>query len=192
MANYSQAVGSWRFVAGLGASIPVGSGGGNTPDPGVAAANRQGSLARSAYDAAPVFDPNHAYVTPGGAVGYVWHGLTLQYELALSQAFRVQGEKTNPDTAYTVLLTGAHVGYFVLPMLSIGAEARYQRFVSDFAPCTKNAEVCDNLTVAGGVRAHIHSGNNWFRPGVSFTHGLRGPFADQGFEVAQLDLPVSF
>jgi hypothetical protein len=190
--TYALALDDWRLAFGFGVSAPIGSGGGNNPDPGVALANKQANYARSAYDG-PLFNPNNTYLTPSADVAYVAHGLTVHYDLALSQAFRVQGDLKTPDSSVTTLLTGLHVGYFVVPMFSIGAEMRYQRFLTTFTPlCTSTSSQCDNLTIAEGVRLHFKTGKNYFRPGLSLTQGLRGPVADQGFEVVQLDLPVSF
>lgn len=190
--TYALAFDDIRVAFGLSASIPIGSGGGNNPDPGVAFANKQANFARSAYDG-PLFNPNNMYITPSVDVGYVDHQFTVHYDLAFPVADRVRGEQQTPDASGVVLLSGLHLGYFVLPMFSLGLETRYQRFLTTFTPCTKSDTLCDNLSIAEGARLHFRVGeHNWFRPGVSFTEGVKGALKDQGFSIVQLDLPLSF
>ena len=75
----------------LGATIPIGSGGGNMPDAGAATANAAGIRARSAMDNA-MFAVNYFTAIAGGGVAYVDHKLTVQLEATLLQLFRVRGD----------------------------------------------------------------------------------------------------
>src|SRR5436190_778746 len=49
-ATYARRIAALRWAAFLGATIPIGMGGGNTPDAGASTANASGIRARSAMD----------------------------------------------------------------------------------------------------------------------------------------------
>ena len=105
-------------------AVPLGMGGGNMPDPGATRRTGAGIRARSAMDNA-MFAVN--YFTPllGGGVAYVDHKLTVQLEATVLQLFRVRGADataSSTDSARTNSTAGIHVGYFVIPQLSFGAE----------------------------------------------------------------------
>src|SRR5690606_17746155 len=73
----------------LGVTVPVGSGGGNEPEPKNALANQAGIRARSAMDNA-MFAVNDFTVFPGVGLAYVAHGLTVQVEATVLQLTRVR------------------------------------------------------------------------------------------------------
>ena len=62
-------------------------------------------------------------------------GFTAQVEATLLQLTRVKGDKRppglpkNPDKSKTNFTMGVHVGYFIMPMLSVGGEIRHQRWL---------------------------------------------------------------
>ncbi|HEX7480825.1 MAG TPA: hypothetical protein VF331_23690 [Polyangiales bacterium] len=186
----------------LGLAIPVGMGGGDKPDVDVSTAVKSGILARSAMDNA-MFAVNDFTVFPGIDLAYVAHGLTVQGEATLLQLTRVRGDKApaagkpapNPDSSKTNFTAGLHVGYFVIPALSLGAELRHQRWLSTPLSVKKDLTdtLRDNSTFAIGVRFHAKLGEKiWLRPGLSYSVGLDNPMAKQSYKVLQLDIPVVF
>ncbi len=147
----------------------------------------QGVLARSAMDNA-MFATNYLTFFPGASLAYVAHGITVQAEVTLLELLRAKGDD---EKARTNLTSGLHVGYFVIPELSVGAELRYQRFLKNDALSGKPG--IDNLTVAGGVRAHFKVGEStWLRPGVAYARGLDDPMAGARYHIIQADLLVIF
>ena len=150
-----------------------------------------------------MFSPNDFTILPGVDFAYVSGGLTVQVEATLLQLLRVKGDggaaPKNPDSSKTNLTMGLHVGYFVIPQLSIGAELRHQRFLST-PTAVKNDEASaaplglrDQTTWAIGPRAHFKLGESvWFRPGVSFSMPIDDPMSKFKYKVVQLDLPVAF
>lgn len=174
-------------------SIPIGMGGGDTPDPTVVAANKAGINARSNLDNA-FFAANDLAVITGLDVAYVGHGLTLQVEASALELFRVRGEAVQKDQYKTNFTSGLHVGYFIVPQLSLGAELRYQRWLSTPAAVAADTtgNLRDSLTAALGVRTHWKLGRVWFRPGVSVALGAHGMLTAQDWVVTQIDLPFVF
>lgn len=192
-----------RLAFFLGVTLPIGGGGGDNPDLSNAQANNPyGIRARSAMDNA-MFSVNDFTIFPGVDFAYVSHGLTIQAEATLLQLMRVKGDAgpapKNPDKSKTNLTMGLHVGYFIIPQLSVGAEIRHQRFVStpkaveaDEASATPLG-LRDQTTWAIGPRAHFKLGESvWFRPGVAFSMPIDDPMSKFKYKVVQLDLPVAF
>jgi hypothetical protein len=181
-----------RLALFLGATVPVGQGGGDTPDAAAAAAVQSGVLARSAMDNA-MFAVNYFTVFPGVGLAFVKHGFTAQAETTLLQLTRVRGEN-NPgsaDSSRTNLTAGLHVGYFFATFLSLGADLRHQTWLAnDSVP--DGAARTHNTTLAIGPRLHFESEAGWFRPGLSYTHPLDDPMSDAGYQIVQIDLPFVF
>ncbi|MEZ4294306.1 MAG: hypothetical protein R3B70_04970 [Polyangiaceae bacterium] len=178
----------------LGLALPLGGGGGNTPDATALGAIRSGVLDRSAMDNA-MFAVNDVTLFPGIDVAYVAGGLTVQVEATLLALTRAQGEEAQKDSSKTNFTTGLHVGYFFLPWLSVGAELRYQRWLSVPAAVAADStgDSRDNLSFAAGPRAHFPVGKTlWIRPGVSYARGLDLPMSNAGYNIVQLDVPVVF
>lgn len=184
---------SFKLGLFLGVTIPVGTGGGSSPDANKAAANGVGIFTRSAFDNA-MFAVNYLTVFPGVDFAYVSGGLTVQVEATILGLAKVRGPEA-ADGWNTNFTTGLHVGYFVIPKLSIGAELRHQRWLS-----TPNAVAADptkasrdTTTFAVGPRLHFKlSENVWFRPGVSLTLPIDDPMKRAEYKIVQLDLPFAF
>lgn len=182
---------SLRLAFFLGLTVPVGMGGGDTPDAKVAAAARSGILARSAMDNA-MFAVNDFTVFPGVEFAYVQDGLTVQAEATVLQLTRVRGEAVQADSSRTNFTAGVHVGYFVASWLSLGAEVRHQRWLSTPTTVTTDA-LRDNTTGALGARFHVKlSDTLTLRPGLSYTLPFDAPMKPQHYGIAQLDLPLNF
>jgi hypothetical protein len=185
----------FRLAFFLGLTVPVGGGGGDSPDPANATANGAGILARSAMDNA-MFAVNYFTVFPGVGLAYVNHGFTAQVEVTLLQLLRVRGENhpAGADSSRTNLTMGLHLGYFLIPQLSAGAELRHQRWLSTPASITADEDTLrGNSTFAIGLRAHFKLGETiWLRPGVAYARAIDDPMDAAGYDIVQLDIPVVF
>ena len=194
--SYTHKLDAFRLNFSLRFGIPVGMGGGNTPDEGQDNSRAKGVLARSAMENA-IFAVNDVSISPGVGLAYVKHGFTAQIEATLIHSRRVRGEARELEASKTSFTSGLHVGYFFFPELSIGAEVRYQRYID--APLVVEQDptgtLIDNTTMAVGPRVHLHLGGRvWFRPGVAYARGLDKPMAaaTPNYHIVQLDLPLSF
>jgi hypothetical protein len=188
--------GGFRASAFFGATIPVGMGGGNTPDAGALDARKQGPAARAAMDNA-LFAVNDFTVIPGVDVAWVHGGFTAQAEATLFQLTRVRGAGAQPESAKTNFTCGLHLGWFALDSLSIGAELRYQRWLNAPIAVDKDATHAseDNLTIAFGPRFHLPIGEKTYvRPGLAFARAVDKPMASaaQNYDILQLDVPFVF
>ena len=191
-AQYATKLGRYFRAAGLLAvALPTANGGGNAPNPDVAAAHRAGSLAR-AMMVGVLFTPNEVYLPFGADLAFVAGGFTAQIEVTVAPGMRVRGETATVDSSKVNSVNGALVGYFLTPELSIGAELWYQRYLSTPAAVEKDSSLRDNLSFAGGARVHLKLAGATFRPGVSYGAGLRGQVADKHVQMLQIDVPVSF
>jgi hypothetical protein len=203
--TYSNAVNHIRLAPFLALTLPIGQGGGDTPDPGAATADKAGISARSAMDNA-MFAVNYMAGIAGFGAGYVGSGLTVQAEATLLQLFRARGSTaaSSLDSTRTNSTAGLHLGYFVIPALSVGAEARYQRWISTPHKRVQNAmgmasvvpfadADMDNVTAALGLRGHFKMGKTmWLRPGLSYTRGLDAPLKTASYNIVQIDVPFVF
>lgn len=184
--------GSPRVGLYLLAALPTGGGGGNTPDAAEGAAIRSGVASRSAMDNA-MFAVNDFVLFPGLDVAWVSGGWTAQAEATLLQLWRVRGEEKQVDVRRTNFTTGFHLGYFVLPRISLGGEFRYQRWLSTPAAVKTAPKGRDTATAALGARLHFKLGPTaWFRPGVSLALPLDDPLGDADYQIVQVDLPFNF
>ena len=87
---------------------------------------------------------------------------------------------SSTDSARTNSTVGLHAGYFIIPMLSLGGELRYQRWLTTPTPLSMGNKVnftdaaMDTVTVAIGPRAHFQVAKGMFlRPGISYARGAR-------------------
>jgi hypothetical protein len=200
-ATYSRRLaGSFRLAGFLGATLPIGMGGGNSPDAAASGADTAGIAARSGMDNS-MFAVNYLAVIPGLGFAYIDHKLTLQVEATLFQLFRVRGNDAtaiSPDATRTNATMGFHAGYFVLPMLSVGGELRYQRWLSTPTRITMGVRSdlpsanLDTLSFAVGPRVHFQVGGTWLRPGISYAQVLDQPFSASNYKIVQVDVPFVF
>ena len=176
----------------LGVTVPIGSGGGNDPEPKNVMANGAGIFARSALDNA-MFAVNDFVVFPGVGAAFTDAGFTAQVEATVLQLTRVKGdEPVVPDSSRTNFTTGLHLGYFVIPALSLAAELRHQRWLSTPKAIENDTTdtLRDNTTVELGPRLHIKIGDkSWFRPAIGYVIPLDDPMKDRKYKIIHLDLP---
>jgi len=186
----------------LGATIPIGMGGGDTPSAGVTDARSAGQYARSQMDDS-LFAVDDFALIPGVDVAWVASGFTVQAEATLFQLWRVRGSGINPatksapdpDATKTNFTSGVHVGYFVIPLLSFGVDLRYQRWLAAPLAIQKAASsFIDNWTMAIGPRLHVPLGAGIkIHPGLAYAQGIDNPMNSPfNYRIVQLDVPVTF
>ena len=186
----------------FGTALPLGSGGGDSPDPANVASNAAGIRARSAMDNA-MFAVNDLVLFPGASLAYVNHGLTVQLEATILELIRVRGEDAvnaqgvplNPDETRTNMTAGLHVGYFFMPEVSGAIELRHQRWLSTPTAIENDptGTLRDTTTVAIGPRVHFKVGEkSWIRPALALAVGLDDPLKRWESRSVQLDIPVIF
>lgn len=181
-----------RMAAFFGLVLPIGGGGGDKPDLAKKNAIGTGIWARSAMDNA-MFAVNDMVFIPGLGIAYVAHKLTVQAEITLLQLMRARGERGQADGARTNFTTGLHVGYFIIPQLSLGAEIRHQRWLTTPAAVAKDEALRETTSFAVGPRVHFKLGKTtWARPGVAFAMGLDDPMMAKEHKIIQIDIPVVF
>ena len=180
----------WRLSAFGATTIPIGSGGGDEPHARAAAAIARAVPARSAMDNA-LFAVNHWTLIGGAGAARVTPRLTLQVEATVLQLFRVRGPGAQ-DSRRTNLTVGLHAGRFFGRRVSVGAELRMQRWLTDAAPVRADESARETVTAALGPRLHFRLGKRWLRPGVSYTRALDDPLRGQGYGIVQLDVPLAF
>ena len=185
-----------RYSATIGGGLPVGEGGGATPNPGEAAAIAAGNLARSRFEGATMFSPNDVAPFVGGDVAWVSGGLTMQAEATLFELVRVTGAPTDADATKTSLSMGLSAGYFVIPQLSAGLEVRDQSFLTTPAAVQAGKQSRSWVTAGGGVRLHLQLADHvWLRPGLALFQPLNDPspaISASDYHIVQLDLPLTF
>jgi hypothetical protein len=175
-------------------TVPIGTGGGNSPNVGRAAANKAAVVARSSMDNA-MFAVNDLSLIAGASIAYVEHGLTLQAEATVFELIRVRGSDVQPDKAKTNFTSGIYAGYFLAKQLSIGGELRYQRYLSTpkFIENDMTGTLRDSLSAAAGVRGHFKlDATQWLRPGIAYARGLDDPMTGKSYQVVQLDVLFTY
>jgi hypothetical protein len=176
-------------------TVPIGMGGGDTPNAGQLDARKVGPNVRLMMDN-PLFAVNDFAVVPGLDLAYVGHGYTAQLEATFGQLERVRGAANQPEQAKSVFTGGFHAGRFLVPQLSLGVELRYQRWIN--APIAVDHHVAgtsvDLLSLGLGPRLHFNVAPRvWIRPGVSYSRGFDHPLTSPGnYNIVQLDVPVVF
>jgi len=182
----------------LGATVPIGSGGGDDQDVPKYKAQAAGLWARSAMDNA-LFAVNYFTMAGGAGVTWVHDRLTVQGEFTVLQLLRVRGDKTlptgaklEPDSSRTNSTVGFHVGYAVIDMLTLSAELRYQRWLSEPTMVKLDPHKRDQMTAGVGARVNLPVGKVTVRPGIAYFHPLDDPMADWKYRVITLDVPVLF
>ena len=195
-ASYAVSLGlGLRASAFAGLTIPIGMGGGNTPDKGALDARTVGPVIRAGMDNS-LFAVDDLALIPGVDIAYVAHGITLQVEATFFQLERVRGAQAQLEASKTNLTGGIHAGYFLTDFLSVGAELRLQWWLNPpFAVQDHKPGTSYNLSSLGvGPRLHFKLGSDiWIRPGISYTRGFDPPMTHPANDnVVQLDVPIVF
>lgn len=187
-----------RLSLFFGLTLPIGTGGGNQPDPSIQAANSVGILARSAMDNA-LFAVNYLALIPGVSVAYLASDVTLQVEASVLQLTRVRGDLIDKDASRTNFTSGIALGYAVSPLVSALTELRYQRWLRHETVSLTASPAVENLSLALGPRFTVKFDNFTAKPGVAYVQGLAGAMANanysypsNSYKVIYFDLPISF
>jgi hypothetical protein len=192
---YARRIGPLRAAAFFGMTVPIGMGGGNSPDKGSLDARNKGVPAREGMDNS-LFAVDDLAVIPGVGIGYVGGGFTVQAEATLFQLQRVRGEQAQPDVSKTNFTTGLHVGWFATRMLSLGVDLHYQQWINAPIAVQKDptGNSYHNVTIAIGPRFHIPlPGKKWVRPGVAYARGVdKAMGGTSNYNIVQVDVPVAF
>lgn len=167
-------------------TLPVGMGGGESPDAAVTASLGGAKQARFMLDSS-IASPNHLGLGLGLSVAWFDHGLTLQADANVNQSFQTRGPES-VDDAITNSIAGLFAGYAILPQLSVGAELRYQRYLTTPASVAKNAQLRDQASFAVGARGTFDLEAFKLKPGVSYGHAIGGAMGAGDTNVVLLDL----
>jgi len=181
-----------RIPVFFGITLPIGSGGGNTPVASERSTVAAGVYSRQAMDNA-LFATNYLTITGGVGLAWVDKGATVQLDLTVLQLFRVRGEAVDSDATRTNFTSGLSVGYQIVQPLTVSVEAHYQHWLSTPAAVAANEALRNQFTIGGGVRGNIPLSDTVLaRPGIAFFAGLDAPMWDRGYKIVQLDLPIAF
>lgn len=186
----------FRASTFLGVTVPVGMGGGNTPNKGELDARTVGPVIRAGVEN-PLFAVNDLSMLPGVDVAYVDHGLTLQLEATICELVRVRGAEAQLEASKTAFVGGAYAGYFLTKFLSVGAEFRIQWWLDPpFAVQNHKPNTSNDLTSLGvGPRFLFRAGPDvTIRPGIAYSRGFDPPMTPKASNdsIVQLDIPVVF
>jgi len=186
-----------RLSAILAGTVPIGSGGTKTAAQNTgSAAIAKGAPVRSAMDNA-MFAVNYLTVLGGADLAYVDGGFTAQVEVTMFQLWRVRNEicadgtsKCAAESTRTNATAGLHLGYFILPILSVGGEIRYQQWLKHAA---MKSPARENVSFAVGPRFHFKMGpTTWLRPGISYATFIDQPLSKSRYSIVQVDVPFAF
>jgi hypothetical protein len=189
--------GDLRLSALVAAAIPIGTGGDKTPAQNTAsAAAAKGIPLRSGMDNA-MFAVNYFTPFAGADLAYVKGGFTAQIEVTVLELLRARNEvcvdgisKCAPESARTNSTAGLHLGYFFIPMLSLGTELRVQKWLKHAGVKSPARE---NFSFAIGPRFHFKTGpTTWLRPGISYSTYLDEPLSKSKYSIVQIDVPFAF
>jgi hypothetical protein len=181
-----------KLAAFLGFTIPIGQGGDKPAGMNAtAAAAAAGINARSAMDNA-LFAVNYFTAIPGVGLAYTRAGFTAQVEATLLQLTRVRNSNIDRDSSRTNFTSGLHLGYFIIPKLSVGGELRYQTWLSTPGFLGMWPDRRETISFAIGPRGHFKLGNRWLRPGIAYAQGIDAPMKTRKDRIVQLDIPFVF
>lgn len=203
-ASYTRPIGVHRLALFAATTLPIGTGGGEAPDPRTARTNAASITARPADET--MFAANYLTELVGADVVYVRRGFTVQAEATLQEGLRVRGEDSaaGTDAFRTRMTLGAHAGTTLRGRVALGADVLYQRWLShptELDMTGAKVPLADDdlarLTVSAGVRVHVRVGAVAMSPGLSYTRGLgapdRGPMiVTSRTNAITFDVPVMF
>jgi hypothetical protein len=175
-------------------TIPVGSGGGDAPDAGVAAATGRGRAARSYLDNALML-PNYFAAVQGVGLAYLRNGFTIQAEATVLEFVRVRGPAATQNSSIVNSTWDLWLAYSIMPQLSVGIELRHQRFLSTPLAVSANHALREQTTIAVGVRTKIALGSGIVMPlGIAYIRGIDEPMQGSGasYNTIWIDVPVLF
>lgn len=186
-----------RLSVAVATTVPLGTGGGNSPSALTASAIGTGIPTRSSMDNA-LFAVNYATPILGLGLAYMRWGFTFQLEATVLQLIRVRGENTRSgsDPMRTNFTGAASVGYLVHRLLTASAEFHYQHWLSAanlLHPTTGTPPAPNQASFELGIRSNlVLSRTVLFRPGISFGMGIGGAMGDKEYKILHFDVPITF
>jgi hypothetical protein len=182
------AIGKHIKVGGLsGITIPIGSGGGNSPSP---AAFR--AWTNSVDWGGAMFAVNHVDIFNGVRGAYTLGDLTLSFETTLHELIRVRGESVDPiGAAASVTGTTATVSYALLPQLLLSTAISETRFWNTPIYIQQSPDSRVDYFFSAGASTTIKIGNFEVDPGLVYARALDLPLTKENFQVVELDLGFS-
>lgn len=162
--------------------VPTGSGRGPSAPSFELAAQQEGARARLGTDSS-LFLTHHGGISASIAIAYVHAGLVAQMEIGLEGLWRIEG----PEDGALAPAGAIHLGYFVLPELSLALELTHHQWAGGRAYLGTPASITSVLL---GARAHVAIDRVTLRPGASYSHALGGQLAEIHHHVLQLDLVI--
>ncbi len=171
----------------LGATAPLGSGGGDRPNPAAMKAWV------SSFDwGGATFAVNHVDVFGGARADYTVGPVTLQLESTLHQLTRVRGETVDPIGA-AVTMTGsqATIAYTILPNVTLST-AMYESRVWNTPTCIRESpDSRADYFVMAGATLDLRIRGLAIAPGFVYARALDLPLVREKFQVVELDLGVA-
>lgn len=181
-----------RLALFLGATAPIGAGGGDAPASSTVSAVQSGVYARQAMDNA-LFASNFLSVCTGAGLAWIDRGFTAQAELGVFELVRARGAGVEADASRTNFTGALGVGYRIVPLLTASVELHYQRWLSTPMAVEKDATKRAQATYGLGLRANLPlSRTTIARPGLGYFRGIDDPMATARYQIVQLDLPIAF
>jgi hypothetical protein len=175
------------FGAQSGLTVPVGTGGGNTPS-----AAELRAWMNSIDWGGVMFAPNHLDLFVGARAAYTLRRCTFQFESVLNELLRVRGEKADPvGAAVTLTSTTATIAYAVLPQLSLSTALSETRVwnTPTYVTNDPNSRVDYFFIAAATTTLRVKRTDvSW---GLLYARALDLPLSGQGFQVTELDLGFS-
>lgn len=173
--------------ATAGATAPVGSGGGNAPNPALLRA-----WVSSIDWGGSMFAVDHADVFGGLRAAYARGNATLQLESTFHQLTRVRGAVADPIGA-SASVTGsqATVSYAVLPRLTLSTALAETRFWNTPKAIRESPDSRTDYFVVAGGSMNLELGGVAFMPGLVYARALDLPLSRDKFQVVELDLAFS-
>jgi hypothetical protein len=167
-----------------GVTLPIGTGGGDSPSP---AAFR--AWTNSIDWGGAMFAVNHVDVFNGVRAAYVYEGLTLSFETTLHELVRVRGAAVDPiGPTASVTGTTAMVSYAFFPQLTLSSALAETRFWNTPPYIAQSPDSRVDYFFVAGVSTALKLGALEIDPGLIYARALDLPLSAQKFQVVELDL----
>ncbi len=195
-ALYTPKLGSMLRVAPFVAiGLPwLSGGGGDSPSAGAALATQLGNQSRNMFEGAMAL-VNYLPIVTGCDVALIHAGVTLQASVTVIQYLQARGPETTPTgTDVPGYLLNSFwmlfAGYAIVPMLSVGLEARHQQWLHHDGIAT-DAPNRNQTSIGGGVRLRVKLDDAHTIPiGLAYSRGVDDPLG--AAHASNLWLDVAF
>lgn len=180
-----------RFRMGftLGTVLPLGSGGGNNPDPAVLDA-----MLTATDWGGPMFGPNHLTPYAGVSVTHSSGPLTVRLRSTLYDANRIKGKKTDPlGSTVTFTSSGLLADYSIGDRMSVFTELAQTYYLNTPPWVAADASARGDHYLAGGVSFNFKLANGRrFEPSLLYAEAIDQPKTRRTFRLLELGTRFSF